>query len=77
MKKFLVLGTGCSKCRKTTKLIKDVAKKRQMDVEIKKVEDLQQIMDYSVMRTPAVVVEGVVVHQGSVPKTKQIEEWLN
>lgn len=77
MKKFLVLGTGCSKCRKTKKLIKDVAKKRQMDVEIKKVEDLQQIMDYSVMRTPAVVVEGVVVHQGSVPKTKQIEEWLN
>ena len=62
-----VLGTGCVNCRTTVSLIEEVAKEKGATITLTKVEDLRQIASYGVMRTPAVVIDGKVVHSGGVP----------
>ncbi len=71
-----VLGGGCNNCKATVKLIEDVALEKVLDIQLEKVEDIQEIMLYDVMSTPGVVINGTVVHRGSVPSRKQVEEWL-
>lgn len=72
-----VLGTGCAKCKTTIALIAEVAKARGRAVDLVKVEELREIMGYGVMSTPGVVVDGKVVHVGSVPPRDKIEQWLD
>ncbi|MBC8374924.1 MAG: TM0996/MTH895 family glutaredoxin-like protein [FCB group bacterium] len=76
MIKVKVLGGGCTNCKVTYKLIEDVAHEKGTEVELVKVEDIQEIMAYDVMSTPGVVIDETVVHRGGVPSRKQIEEWL-
>lgn len=71
-----VLGSGCASCQTTYHLIESVLAEQNIDASLEKVEDLQSIMGYGVMSTPAVVVNGVVVHAGSVPKRDTVEQWL-
>ena len=76
MKDFKVLGSGCSKCVTSAKLIEDIAKTKDIEVTVEKVTDLAQIMGYGVMSTPGVVLDGKVVHAGGVPSRNVIEKWL-
>ncbi|MBU1447605.1 MAG: TM0996/MTH895 family glutaredoxin-like protein [Gammaproteobacteria bacterium] len=76
MKNIKVLGTGCSNCKTTLKLIDEVAKAKGLEVELEKVEDIAAIMGYGVMSTPGVVIDGKVVHAGGVPDRHKIEGWL-
>ena len=71
-----VLGSGCANCRNTVALIEQVAHRCGTAVTIEKVEDLRAIMGYGVMSTPAVVIDGVVVHAGGIPAPERIEQWL-
>jgi small redox-active disulfide protein 2 len=71
-----VLGTGCANCKSTIALIDQVAKARGVTVNLEKVEELRDIMGYGVMSTPAVVIDGKVVHTGGVPSRETIEQWL-
>lgn len=77
MKNIKVLGTGCANCKATTQLIETVAKELAVDISLEKVEDIQSIMAYGVMQTPAVVIDGTVVHAGGIPDRKSIREWLH
>lgn len=77
MKKFEVLGTGCKKCVQSADDIRAVANELGLEVEVEKVTDPARIMEYDVMSTPAVALDGKVVHSGSVPRREQIEAWLN
>ena len=76
MKTIKVLGTGCAKCKSTLQLIEDTAKALGIDVKLEKVEDLQLIMAYGVMSTPAVVINETVVHKGSIPERDKVVQWL-
>ncbi|MFZ1866797.1 MAG: thioredoxin family protein [Polyangiales bacterium] len=76
MKSVKVLGSGCKKCHLTVDSISATAKKLGVEIEIEKVEDYAQIASYGVMATPSVVVDGVVVHSGSVPTATMIESWI-
>jgi small redox-active disulfide protein 2 len=71
-----VLGTGCANCKTTLKLIEDTAREKGVEIELEKVEELQDIMGYGVMSTPGVVVNGKVVHAGGVPSRGKIGTWL-
>lgn len=71
-----VLGPGCAKCRATAELIARVADETGRPVTIEKVEDMRQIVSFGGMTTPAVVIEGKVVHKGSVPTHDQVVAWL-
>jgi len=76
MKNIKVLGTGCTKCKNTVAIIEKVAQEQGVNIQLEKIEDLAQIMAYAVMSTPAVVVEGVVVHKGSLPTAEEVKKWL-
>ncbi|MCG3685842.1 thioredoxin family protein [Aliarcobacter butzleri] len=64
--KIEVLGTGCSKCKALEEAVKQAVAKIGGFHEVKKVEDLVEIMNYGVMSTPALVVDGVVKSTGKV-----------
>ena len=74
--KVEVLGSGCANCRNTLALIEQVAQSAGVEIDLRKVEDIQQIMGYGVMTTPAVVIDGKVVHAGGIPRREAIKEWL-
>jgi len=74
--KIEILGTGCPKCKATEKIIRQVVDELKADVEIIKIEDLQEIVDRGVMMTPAVVVDGDVKIVGHVPTTDEIKKLL-
>lgn len=76
MKNVKVLGTGCANCRNTVQLIDAVAKENGVEIALEKVEDMQAIIGYGVMRTPAVVVDGKVVHSGGIPDRAAIAGWI-
>ena len=76
MKNIKVLGTGCANCKTTQKLIEEMAKEKGIEIQLEKVEQLQDIMAYGVMSTPGVVVDGKVVHAGGVPSREKIALWL-
>jgi small redox-active disulfide protein 2 len=76
MKDFKVLGSGCSKCVATAKLIEDIAKTKGVEVNVEKVTDLTQILGYGVMSTPGVVIDDKVVHAGGVPARSKVESWF-
>jgi len=71
-----VLGTGCKSCNQAMDLITAFIEKNNMDYEVVKVSDLQEIMKYKVMATPGIVINDQVVHTGSVPAETQLKEWL-
>lgn len=74
--KIEVLGTGCSKCKKTKETIEKVLKQNSVEAEVIKVEDIEAILNYGVMVTPAVVVDGEVKLAGRVPDEKEIKKWI-
>ena len=74
--KIEILGTGCPKCKATEKIIKKIVEELGADVEVVKVEDLQEIVNRGVMMTPAVVVDGEVKIVGHVPSAEEIKKLL-
>jgi small redox-active disulfide protein 2 len=76
MKDFKVLGSGCSKCVTTAKLIEEIAKAKGVEVTVEKVTDLTRILGYGVMSTPGVLLEGKVMHAGGVPARSKVEAWF-
>ncbi|PPK50735.1 thioredoxin family protein [Marinobacter persicus] len=76
MKTFEVLGTGCKKCVNTAEAIERTAKDLGESVEVIKVTDPARIMEYQVMSTPAVALDGKVIHSGSVPEQDKIAGWI-
>jgi len=76
MKIVKVLGTGCANCKNTVKLIDEVATAKGIELQLEKVEQIQDIMTYGVMSTPGVVIDGKVVHAGGVPSRGAVEAWL-
>jgi small redox-active disulfide protein 2 len=74
--KIEILGTGCSKCKKAFESIEKVLKELGIDAEVVKVENIQDIMKYGVMITPAIAIDGEVKIAGKIPSPKQIAEWV-
>jgi small redox-active disulfide protein 2 len=71
-----ILGTGCTKCKQTEKLVREVISETGADAQVDKVTDIKSIMKYGVMLTPAVVVDGKVKIVGKIPKKEDIKSWL-
>ena len=76
MKKLQILGTGCPKCRLLADAAETAAKELGIEYELEKVTDLNQIMGFGVMLTPALVVDGVVKVSGKVPTADEAKALL-
>lgn len=77
MKKIQVLGTGCPKCRKLAELADEAARELKIEYELEKVTDLNEILSFGVMVTPALAVDGEVKIAGKLPKIKDIKRMLS
>jgi len=76
MKKLQILGTGCPKCKMLAELTETTAKDLGIEYEIEKVTDINEIMKYGVMMTPALAVDGQVKVVGKVPSAEEIKKML-
>lgn len=71
-----VLGTGCAKCKSLEKVTRKAVEELNLNATVEKVEDIQKIMEYAVMRTPALVIDEKVVLSGQLPKVAELKELL-
>lgn len=71
-----ILGTGCPKCKTLEKLTREVVEQNGFTATITKVEDIMDIMKYSILSTPALVVNEKVEIKGRVPSADEIKKVL-
>jgi small redox-active disulfide protein 2 len=76
MKKLQILGPGCPKCLELAKRTEEAAGAAGLDFELEKVTELNQIMAFGVLMTPALVVDGQVKTVGTVPSVEEIKKLL-
>ncbi len=76
MKKLQILGTGCPKCKKLAENADAAAKAAGIECTIEKVTDINEIMKFGVMMTPALAVDGQVKVVGKVPSPDEIRKML-
>jgi small redox-active disulfide protein 2 len=77
MKTIKILGTGCRNCEITANVIAAAARQHGVEIELQKVTDIAEIMAYGVMSTPGIVVDGTLVHSGSIPGPDDVRAWIN
>lgn len=71
-----VLGSGCAKCKTLERITKEAVEELNLDASVEKIEDIQKIMEYGVMFTPALVIDEKVAISGRVPKLKEMKKLL-
>lgn len=74
--KLQVLGTGCPKCRLLTEHAERAAQELGLDYELEKVTEIERILAFGVVATPALVVDGEIRVSGHVPSTGKLKELL-
>ncbi len=71
-----VLGTGCPKCRKLYEEVRKAVESAGVTADVEKVEDITRILEYDVMITPALVINGEVKASGRVPGVAEMVAWI-
>ena len=71
-----ILGTGCTKCQKLTEAAIEAAKALNIDYQVNKITDIEEIMNYGVMSTPALVVDDQVKLMGRLASVDELKELL-
>lgn len=77
MKKLQILGTGCAKCRMLTEHAEQAAKELGLEYTLEKVTDINDIIAFGVMATPALVVDGEIKVSGRVPTVESLKPLLS
>ena len=76
MKKIQILGTGCPKCKKLAEHTQTAAQQLNLEFELEKITQINEIMKFGVMMTPALAVDGEVKAVGKVLTPEQIQALL-
>ncbi len=71
-----ILGPGCPRCQEVEKRTKEVIEELKIEANVEKITDLKKIMEYKIMSTPGLVINGKVVFSGKIPAKSQIKEWI-
>ena len=74
--KVEILGTGCPKCKQLTANAEEALKELNLKAEIVKVTEIDKIIEYGVMMTPALVIDGKVVSAGKVLTREQVKDLI-
>ena len=72
-----ILGAGCAKCNMLMNLAVEAVRELNIQADIKKVEEINKILSYGVMNTPALVINGKVVLSGRLPSKKELTELIS
>ena len=71
-----ILGPGCARCYEAHRVVTHVVEQSGADWVVRKDESIDRMVELGVLRTPAIVLDGRVVHQGSVPKSEDVRRLL-
>ena len=71
-----ILGTGCPKCKTLEKVTREAVAETGINATVDKVDDILKILEYGIMHTPGLVINGKVVLSGQVPTMKQVKEII-
>lgn len=71
-----VLGPGCKKCKELDSRVQEVLSETNVPADVEKVEDIAQIVQYGVMSTPGLVIDGKVKVSGRVPSKDEIKKLI-
>jgi small redox-active disulfide protein 2 len=74
--KIEILGMGCPKCKKLTENVKKAVEEAGVKADIEKVEEMDKIVAYGVMMTPALVLDGKIVSSGKIASVDEIKKWV-
>lgn len=76
MHRIQILGTGCAKCKKLAETAEKAAVQAGLEYELFKVTDINEIMDFGVLMTPGLALDGKVLFAGKVPSVDEVAEYL-
>lgn len=76
MKRVQILGTGCPKCQQLTQNAQQAIIEAEIEGAVEKITDLQEIMKFGVMATPALAIDGEVKSSGKVLSPQEIKQML-
>jgi small redox-active disulfide protein 2 len=76
MKTIEIVGPGCKNCKKLEENSRKAAEELQIEYEVKKISEIDDIVNSGVMRTPGLIIDGKVVSSGRIPSVSQIKELL-
>jgi len=76
MKTIQVLGPGCPRCKKLAEAAEEAAKAAGIEYSIEKVTDIDAIVGFGVMATPALVIDGEVKVSGRIPSADELKGML-
>ena len=71
-----ILGPGCPKCKSLEKSVINAVAEMDISADVEKVEDIMKIMEYGVMNTPGLVINGKVILAGRVPAISEIKSLI-
>ena len=74
--KIEILGSGCPSCKKLEENVKKAVEELNKESSIVKITDISKFIDYGVMQTPALVIDGEVKCSGKVVDKEEIKKWL-
>lgn len=76
MKHIKILGTGCTKCKTTYNNVMEALKISDIQAEVIKIEDIEEMMKYNVLTTPVLMIDDVVKVKGRVADINEIKQLL-
>jgi small redox-active disulfide protein 2 len=76
MRRIQILGPGCPNCLRLASLVEEAAREMSVECDIEKVTDIEKIVSFGVMATPALVVDGRVLVTGRVPTGEEVKKLL-
>ncbi len=71
-----ILGQGCPRCRQAHRVVQQVVREAGLEVEVRKVENMDRMIELGVLATPAIVVDGELRLAGRVPKPERVRKLL-
>lgn len=71
-----VLGPGCAKCKTAYNVVEKVVKENNVNATLVKIDDIMEIMNYNIMSTPAIIIDGEIKIKGRTPSEKEVKELL-
>lgn len=74
--KIKILGSGCPKCKQLEANARRAVEELKIKAEIEKVTEIDKIISYGVISTPAIVIDGEVKAYGRIPTVEEIKKWL-
>ena len=71
-----ILGPGCPRCQEVEKRTIDVLVEQNIAADVQKITDMKKIMEYKIMTTPGLVINGKVICSGKIPSKDEIRNWI-